>query len=100
METRIRRDGLIRIPPKLAEALELYPESKITMEKDGDALVIRKVAMADDPFAKAAAGPDMSALDRIREKQKEDTDKARDRFEELLKDPPEVKPEDNPDLWR
>ena len=99
-QTRVRRDGCIRVPVEMMDSLEIYPETKITIVREGDAIVIRKVAMDDDPFAKAARGPDTDAMDKIRDKQKDAAKKARDRFEELLKEPPEIKPEDNPDLWR
>jgi hypothetical protein len=63
-------------------------------------LVLSKVVETEDPFAKAARGPDLSAIDRIQKAQTEQTQRARERFEELIRKPPEVKPEDNPDLWR
>ena len=99
-ETRIRNNSTVRIPDDILEALNLHPGSKVRLTLDGSRLVIEKVALADDPFAAAALGPDTAALDRIREQQREQKEKAKDRFEELLKNPPEVKPEDNPDLWR
>ncbi len=101
METlRVRNDGSIRIHRDLLDALGIYPGSKIAVAREGDRLVIRKVVEEGDPFERAARGPDTSALERIREKQRLEKEKAKDRFEELMKNPPEVKPEDNPDLWR
>jgi len=100
IELRIRRDGAIKIPPKILDDLQLYPESRITVRVDGGRLIIEKASMADDPFAAAARGPDTSKMERIQEKQAEDKEKAKERFEELIRNPPEIKPEDNPDLWR
>jgi len=96
----MRRDNSIRIPDPICEALNLNPQTKVTVRMEGTRVIIEKVALADDPFAKAAEGPDVSALDRIQKEQQAQKEKARDRFEELIKNPPEVKPEDNPDLWR
>jgi antitoxin component of MazEF toxin-antitoxin module len=97
---RVRRDGAIRVPDKLMEEVGLYPESRITIRIVDGRIVIAKAAMADDPFAAAAKGPDTSKIEKIQEKWREDKEKAKDQFEELLKNPPEIKPEDNPDLWR
>ncbi|MHC4473033.1 MAG: AbrB/MazE/SpoVT family DNA-binding domain-containing protein [Planctomycetota bacterium] len=99
-QTRIRKDGSLRIPDEIQDALKLHPGSKVVLTVDGSRLVVEKVEMGEDPFAKAAAGPDVGVLDEIQKKQRERTEKAKDRFEELIKNPPEVKPEDNPDLWR
>ena len=100
MEFRVRQDGSIRLPAELADGLKIYPGSRIRVTRDGDRLVIEKVAGPEDPFAAAAKGPDLEALDRIREQQAKDQQKARDRFEEMMKKPPEVRPEDTPDFWR
>ena len=99
-QTRVRRDGAIRIPEKIADELKLYPETKVSLTVEEGALVIRKVESAEDPFVAAARGPDLDAIDKIREQHEKDKKRAKDRFEELIKNPPEIKPEDNPDLWR
>jgi bifunctional DNA-binding transcriptional regulator/antitoxin component of YhaV-PrlF toxin-antitoxin module len=99
-KTRIRRDGSLRIPDDIQDTLKLHPGSRVVLSVDGERLVVEKEAMAEDPFAQAAAGPDLGALDEIRKKQKERSEQAKDHFEEMMKNPPEVKPEDNPDLWR
>ena len=99
-ETRIRNNSTVRIPDDMMESLNLNPGSRVNLTLDGDRLVIEKVAMAEDPFAAAARGPDTAALDEIQRKQREQKERAKDRFEELMRNPPEVKPEDNPDLWR
>lgn len=100
MEYRIRKDGSIRLPDEVMDAAQLYPGSKFTARLEGGNLVIEKVVEKEDPFAKAARGPDTSEFDRIQREQEEGKRKARDRFEELIKKPPDIKPEDNPDLWR
>ncbi len=99
-ELRIRRDSCIRVPEEIYDALGMFPGTKIRVTLEGKKIVIEKVAMADDPFAEAARGPDTGALDRIQEQQKEAAQKARDRFKEMMETPPEILPEDNPDLWR
>ena len=99
-QLRVQRNGAIRLPVDMMDALEIYPERKIEVRREGDSIVIRKAAAEEDPFAKAAEGPDLSQMDKIRQQQKEAAEKAKDRFDELMADPPEIKPEDNPDLWR
>jgi bifunctional DNA-binding transcriptional regulator/antitoxin component of YhaV-PrlF toxin-antitoxin module len=99
-ETRIRRDGCIRVPEEIYDALGMFPGSKIRITLEGKRIVIEKVEMAEDPFAAAAKGPDTSAIEKIQQQQKEAAQRARDRFKELMENPPEIKPEDNPDLWR
>ncbi|MEN8149356.1 MAG: hypothetical protein ABFS86_06005 [Planctomycetota bacterium] len=100
MELRIRRDGAIKIPPKVLDEIGFYPETRIVVTVTDGSLVIRKAEMADDPFAAAARGPDTSRLDTIQAEQAKAKERAKERFKELMENPPEVKPEDNPDLWR
>jgi antitoxin component of MazEF toxin-antitoxin module len=99
-ELRIRRDGAIRVPEEMYDALGMFPGTKINVTLQGGKIIIEKVALAEDPFAKAAEGPDLGALDKIQEKNREAAQRARERFKELMANPPEIKPEDNPDLWR
>lgn len=99
-ELRIRRDGCIRVPEEIYDALGMFPGTRIHVTMEGKKIIIEKVAMAEDPFAAAAEGPDVSALDRIQEQQREAAERARQRFKEMMENPPEIKPEDNPDLWR
>ncbi|MCU0725974.1 MAG: AbrB/MazE/SpoVT family DNA-binding domain-containing protein [Planctomycetes bacterium] len=99
-ETRVRDDGAIHVPAEILDRLAIYPGSRIRVFRDGDRLVVEKVEAVADPFAAAARGPDLSAMEKIQREQKESARKARAKFEELLKKPPEVRPEDNKDLWR
>ncbi len=99
-QTQVTKNGLVRIPDAAQEALKIYAGAQVTVEVRDDELVIKKIAMADDPFAAAARGPDVSRLDEIQQQQKQSKQDARDKFEKLMENPPEVKPEDNPDLWR
>jgi len=99
-ELRIRRDSCIRVPEEIYDALGMFPGTRIRVNLVGKQIIIEKIEMVDDPFAAAAAGPDTGALDRIQEQQKDAAQKAREHFEEMMENPPEIKPEDNPDLWR
>jgi hypothetical protein len=99
-EFRIRKDGSIRLPEEMMDALALYPGSKYWAKIEDGRLLIEKAVDGEDPFEKAARGPDLSAMDRIRKQQEDEKRRARERFEEMIKKPPEIKPEDNPDLWR
>ena len=97
---RVRNDGSIRIGRKLLDSLEIYPGSKIIVTREGNRVVIEKFIDDIDPFERAAQGPDTSAMEKIREKQRQDKLKAKDKFEDLLANPPEYDPDDNPDMWR
>ncbi len=99
-ETRVRGDGAISVPVEILDGMAIYPGSRIRVWREGDRLVIEKVEAVENPFEKAAKGPDVTAMERIQEEQKEAAKKARDKFEALLKEPPKVRPEDNRDLWR
>ena len=99
-ELRIRRDSCIRVPEEMYDALGMFPGTKIRVNIVGKQIIIEKVEMVDDPFAAAAEGPDTGALDRIQEQQREAAVKAREHFQKMMENPPEIKPEDNPDLWR
>ena len=99
-ELRIRRDSCIRVPEEIYDALGMFPGTKIRVTQEGKRIIIEKIEMAEDPFAVAARGPDTSALDRIQEEQKEAAEAAREKFKQMMENPPEIKPEDNPDLWR
>ncbi len=99
-ELRIRRDSCIRVPEEIYDALGMFPGTKIRVNLVGKQIIIEKVEMADDPFAAAAEGPDTSAIEKIQQQQKDAARRARDLFEEMMENPPEIKPEDNPDLWR
>lgn len=82
------------------DALGMFPGTKIRVSLVGRQIIIEKIEMVDDPFAAAAEGPDTSALDRIQEQQRLAAEKAREHFQKMMENPPEIKPEDNPDLWR
>lgn len=99
-ELRIRRDGAIKISPKILDEIGFYPETRIVVTVTDGYLVIKKAEMADDPFAAAARGPDTSKLDKIQQEQRQAKERAKERFAELMENPPEVRPEDNDDLWR
>jgi antitoxin component of MazEF toxin-antitoxin module len=99
-ELRVRRDGSIRAPDDLMDAAGIHPGGKVRVTLENGRLILEKVALADDPFAAAAKGPDVSIIEKIREQQAKEKQAARDRFDELIADPPEVLPEDNPDFWR
>jgi bifunctional DNA-binding transcriptional regulator/antitoxin component of YhaV-PrlF toxin-antitoxin module len=99
-ETRVRADGAIHVPAEILDPLAIYPGSRIRVFRDGDRLIVEKIEAAADPFAAAARGPDLSAMEKIQSQQKEAAQKARDKFEELMKKPPVIRPEDNKDLWR
>jgi hypothetical protein len=99
-ETRVRQDGAIPVPSDMLDRLEIYPGSKIRITIEGARVVVEKIEAPDDPFAAAAKGPDLAAMERIQREQKESAKKAREKFEELIRKPPKVNPEDNKDLWR
>lgn len=99
-ETRIRigADGTIRLPEEILEQLQWAPGHYLELAITDAELRLEKIDV--DPFEEAMKKPDPSEFDRIlgeQEKSREDAFKA---FEEKLKQPPEVRPEDREDHWR
>lgn len=94
---QIRKDGTIQLPPEVMQALEWYPASYLKVEVEGGKVILEKIAF--DPFAEARKTPDLDAFEKIMKKQQESVRKAEEEFEDMMKKPPEVRPEDRPDFW-
>ena len=103
--------ALLPTTPALAQTQTSWAERSEVVEKlgwstgsylqvsvDGDAVKLARVEV--DPFAEALKKPDADAFEKILGKQKKSQEEAFKSFEEKLKDPPEVQPEDRPDYWR
>ncbi len=99
-ETRIRisRDGAIRLPEELLNQLEWAAGHYLEIAVEDGAVRLEKVDV--DPFEEAMKKPDPSEFDRILGEQKKSQEDAFKAFEENIKKPPEVLPEDREDHWR
>ncbi len=99
-ETRIRisADGAIRLPEKLLEELEWASGHYLEFAIEENGVRLQKVDV--DPFAEAMKKPDPSEFDRLLGEQKKSQEDAFKAFEENIKKPPEVLPEDREDHWR
>ena len=95
---RIGPDGAIRLPDDLLEKLDWSRGHYLEITVDGDAVRLEKVQV--DPFAEAMKKPDPSEFDRILGEQKKSQADAFKAFEEKIKEPREVRPEDREDHWR
>ena len=56
--------------------------------------------MADKIESLVKPEPPSGMIEKMKKKYADDKEKAKERFEELIQNPPEIEPEDNPDLWR
>ncbi len=99
-ETRIRisPDGAIRLPEKLMDQLEWAGGHYLEFAVEDNAVRLEKVDV--DPFEEAMKKPDPSEFDRLLGEQKKSQEDAFKAFEEIIKKPPEVLPEDREDHWR
>ena len=95
---RISPDRTIRLPDDLLEKLDWSGGHYLEITVDGEALRLVKVEV--DPFAEVMKKPDPSEFDRILGEQKKSQADAFKAFEEKIKKPPEVRPEDREDHWR
>ncbi len=95
---RISADGAIRLPEKLLEELEWASGHYLEFAIEENGLRLEKVDV--DPFAEAMKKPDPSEFDRLLGEQKKSQEDAFKAFEENIKKPPEVLPEDREDHWR
>jgi antitoxin component of MazEF toxin-antitoxin module len=100
MDSRLRigAGGSLKLPRELLERLNWGSGSYINVAIEGDCLKLRRVEV--DPFAEAARPPDPDAFDRLLKQQRDSQSKAFKTFDEKMKKPPEVRPEDRPDFWR
>ncbi len=95
---RISADGAIRLPEELLEKLEWAPGHYLEFVIEENGVRLEKVDV--DPFAEAMKKPDPSEFDRLLGEQKKSQEDAFKAFEENIKKPPEVLPEDREDHWR
>jgi len=98
-KTRIRvaEDRSIRLPREVMEKLEWDSGHYLELEVGENTVRLKRVEV--DPFTEAVKAPDPDTFDKILKEQIESQQKAFDTFDEKIKDPPEVKPEDRPDHW-
>jgi antitoxin component of MazEF toxin-antitoxin module len=99
MDIEIDRQGRVRLPERALRMLGVRGGQKIRLRFEGERVVLERI-VAVDPFAEAMKKPEADALEKLMDEQDRDRAEAENRFEELLENPPEVKPEDRPDLWR
>ena len=94
---RIAADGSIRLPEKLREQLGWTSASYLEFETADDRVTFWKVEV--DLFAEAMKKPDADGFEKALKRQKTSREDAFKEFEERMKDPPEVRPEDRPEFW-
>jgi len=94
---RVGTEGSLKLSEELRGELGWTTGSYLEYEVKGERLEIWKVEV--DLFAEAMKKPDKDALDKALERQAENRTAAFEDFEEKMKNPPEVRPEDRPDFW-
>jgi bifunctional DNA-binding transcriptional regulator/antitoxin component of YhaV-PrlF toxin-antitoxin module len=98
-EVTVDHKGRIALPPWAAKILGAQMGKKLRIRSEGDRVVLSRIAEID-PFEEAMKKPAADAFEKMMDAQEKDKAEAEDRFEELIENPPEVRPEDNEDLWR
>ncbi len=91
----VGRDGKFKLPRRAMEILEAGPGGKIRMQLDGNRVVLTRY-VPDDPFEEAFKRPEADAFDKLIDAQQSERARAKERFEDLLANPPESD-EDAPD---
>ena len=94
---RVAADGSIKLPEKIRETLGWTSSSFLEFEVKEDRVEIWKIEV--DLFAEVMKKPDQDGFDKVLKKQKERQSAAFEEFEEKMKDPPELRPEDRPQFW-
>jgi AbrB family looped-hinge helix DNA binding protein len=95
---RIAADGRILLPREVTERLGWTSGSYLEVRVEGETVKLNRVEV--DPFEEALKKPAPDALEKALERQQESQSQAMKDFEEKMKKPPEVRPEDRPDFWR
>jgi bifunctional DNA-binding transcriptional regulator/antitoxin component of YhaV-PrlF toxin-antitoxin module len=98
-DVTVDHKGRITLPPWAMRKLLAKLGTKLDIHSEGDRIVLERIAEID-PFAEAMKKPEANAIENMLNAQEKDRVEAEDRFEELIENPPEIKPEDNKDLWR
>jgi len=91
--------GRITLPPYALKALGAKTGKPVRLRVEGERVVLERIAKVD-PFAAAFEKPEPDAFEKLMDAQVQDREDAEERFEELLENPPEIRPEDNDDMWR
>jgi len=94
----VGRDGKFKLPRRAMDLLGARPGGKVRMEIDGDRVVLLRY-VSDDPFEEALTQPEDDAFDKLVDAQQSARARAKEKFDDLLANPPEAKPEDDPNLW-
>jgi AbrB family looped-hinge helix DNA binding protein len=94
---RVSAKGAIKLPEELRETLEWPTGSYLEYEVKDGKLEIWKIEI--DLFAEAIKKPDEDKFDKIMGEQAESQEKAFDEFDERIKNPGEIRPEDRPEFW-
>ena len=102
MNLEINKDGSVRLPPEVLEALGAEPGDNLKFVIDRRRKSVRLERVSDDPWADAMREGSSKGMEDIladQEKRQADADSA---FDRKLKDTEAdgEKPENDPDKWR
>jgi len=98
------KDGSLKLPPDMLEALELEPGQKVRVFLDTRRKELRVERHVDDPWAEAMKrkqGPDFDDLFADQSRREAEADRIFDeKMNQAKKEKPKRRPEDDPDYWR
>jgi len=97
-------DGSLKLPPDVLEALQLEPGQKVRLFLDTRRKEVRVERHVDDPWAEAMKkkeGPDFDDLFADQNRREAEAEQLFDRrVDQVKKEKPKRRPEDDPDYWR
>ena len=95
--TSVDERGRIELSPKALDALGVGPGKEVKIKVRGRQVTLeRHIA---DPFAEVLHKPKAPTIEELIKAEKKKKEEAAKEFEERLKEPPEVRPEDRPQFW-
>ena len=95
---RVNDDGTIRLPKGAMRALGIRAGSYILVGLDDEKRVVIKPTDFD-PFQEPLPKGDGDFIAKGLVEDEKRANEANKKFEQLMEDPPEVRPEDRPDFW-
>lgn len=95
---RVNDDGTIRLPKKYMKSLQLRARSYVNVDLDDGRITLER-AEDYDPFAEPEKPADADFIAKGLVEDEKRAKEANRKFERMMEDPPEVRPEDRPEFW-
>ena len=90
MRLSIDEEGVIRLPESLLGRWGVSPGRKVEARVEKGRLVLDPLPIEGDPFAEGAKAPDEQGFEKAMRKEAEEKARARDAFEQALREKHEI----------